>query len=51
MAAAKAKKPAPTIEDDPNISAGALEGFAEYRAGGGKRFKNLDEMKAYLERP
>ena len=51
MAGAKAKKPTLAIEEDPKIIAGALEGLAEYKAGGGKRFKSLDEMKAYLERP
>jgi hypothetical protein len=32
MAAAKAKKPTPVIEEVPNIVDGALEGLAEYRA-------------------
>jgi hypothetical protein len=51
MAGAKEKKLTLAIDEDPKIITGTLEGLAEYRAGGGKRFKSLDEMKAYLERP
>ncbi len=49
MAGAEARKP--TIEEDPEIVAGALEGLAEYRAGLGKKFNSIEGLKAYLEKP
>lgn len=48
MAGSEAKKP--TIEEDREIVAGALEGLAEHRAGQGKTFKNVEDLKAYLEK-
>jgi predicted transcriptional regulator with HTH domain len=49
MAVAEAKKLSSAIEDDPKIVAGALEGLAEHRAGKGKSFENIDDLKSYLE--
>ena len=51
MAVAEAKKLSSAIEDDPKIVAGALEGLAEHRAGKGKSFDNVDDLKSYLEKP
>ncbi|OPY50757.1 MAG: hypothetical protein A4E48_01755 [Methanosaeta sp. PtaU1.Bin060] len=48
MAGAEAKKL--TIEEDPGIVAGALEGLAEYKAGLGKKFNSVEDLKAYLEK-
>lgn len=48
MAGAEARKP--TIEEDPEIVAGALEGLAEHRAGQGKTFKSVEDLKDYLEK-
>lgn len=50
MAGAKAKKQSFAIEDDPKIVAGALEGLAEHRAGKGKSFDSVEDLKAYLEK-
>jgi hypothetical protein len=50
MAGAEAKKLSSAIEDDPKIVAGALEGLAEHRAGKGKSFDNVDDLKSYLEK-
>jgi len=35
-----------TIEEIPEIVAGALEGLAEYRAGLGKKFNSVEDLKA-----
>ena len=48
MAGAEARKP--TIEEDPEIVAGALEGLAEHRAGRGKNFNSVEDLLAYLEK-
>jgi hypothetical protein len=50
MAGAEAKKTSLAVEDDPKIVAGALEGLTEHRAGKGKSFDNVDDLKAYLEK-
>jgi len=50
MAGAESKKLSLTIEDDLKIVAGSLEGLAEHRAGKGKSFDNVDDLKAYLEK-
>jgi len=49
MAGAETKKPSFAVEDDPKIVAGALEGLAEHRAGKGKSFESVADLKAYLE--
>jgi hypothetical protein len=49
MSGVEAKKPAPPIEENPRIVAGALEGLAEYRAGKGKSFDSIEDLIAYLE--
>lgn len=48
MARAEARKP--TIEEDLEIVAEALEGLAEHRAGRGKNFKSVEDLKDYLEK-
>lgn len=48
MAGAEARKP--TIEEDPEIVAGALKGLAEHKAGQGKVFKSVEDLLAYLEK-
>ena len=48
MAGADARKP--TIEEDPEIVAGALEGLVEHRADRGKNFNSVEDLKAYLEK-
>jgi len=50
MAGAESKKLSLTVEDDLKIVAGALEGLAEHRAGKGKSFDSVDDLKAYLEK-
>jgi hypothetical protein len=50
MAGVEAKKTSFAVEDDPKLVAGALEGLVEYKAGKGKRFDNVDDLKAYLEK-
>lgn len=50
MAGAETKKPSFVVEDDPKIVAGALEGLAEHRAGKGKSFESVADLKAYLEK-
>jgi hypothetical protein len=47
MAGAESKL---TIEDDPKIVAGSLEGLAEHRVGKGKSFDSVDDLKANLEK-
>lgn len=51
MSGAETKKPAQSIEEDLGLVAGALEGMAEHRAGKGKNFDTVDDLKAYLEHP
>ncbi len=51
MAGAEAKKQSFAVEDDPEVVAGALEGLAEHRAGKGKSFDSVEDLKAYLEKP
>jgi hypothetical protein len=48
MAGAESRKP--TIEEDPEIVAGALEGLAEHMAGRGKNFNRVEDLLAYLEK-
>lgn len=48
--AAESKKQSLSVEDDLNIVAGSLEGLAEHRAGKGKSFESVDDLKAYLEK-
>ena len=48
--AAESKKQPLSVEDDLNIVAGSLEGLAEHRAGKGKSFESVDDLKAYLEK-
>ena len=48
--AAESKKPSLLVEDDLKIVAGSLEGLAEHRAGKGKSFESVDDLKAYLEK-
>jgi hypothetical protein len=50
MAGVESKKPSLTVEDDLKIVAGSLEGLAEHRAGKGKSFESVDDLKAYLEK-
>jgi hypothetical protein len=50
MAGAESKKLSLTVEDDLKIVAGSLEGLAEHRAGKGKSFDSVDDLKAYLEK-
>jgi hypothetical protein len=49
MAGVEAKKQSFAVEEDPKIVAGSLEGLAEHRAGKGKSFDSVDDLKAYLE--
>lgn len=48
--AAESKKQSLSVEDDLKIVAGSLEGLAEHRAGKGKSFESVDDLKAYLEK-
>ena len=48
--AAESKKQSLSVEDDLNIVAGSLEGLDEHRAGKGKSFESVDDLKAYLEK-
>lgn len=48
--AAESKKPSLSFEDDLKIVAGSLEGLAEHRAGKGKSFESVEDLKAYLEK-
>jgi hypothetical protein len=50
MAGAESKKQSFAVEDDPKIVAGSLEGLAEHRAGKGRNFDSVDDLKAYLEK-
>jgi hypothetical protein len=50
MAGVESKKLSLTVEDDLKIVAGSLEGLAEHRAGKGKSFDSVDDLKAYLEK-
>lgn len=50
MAGAEAKNASHAIEDDPKIVADSLEGLAEHRAGKGKSFNSVEDLKAYLEK-
>ncbi len=50
MAGAEAQKQSFAVEDDPEIVAESLQGLAEYRAGKGKSFDSVDDLKADLER-
>ena len=48
--AAESQKQSLSVEDDLNRGAGSLEGLAEHRAGKGKSFESVDDLKAYLEK-
>lgn len=50
MARAESKKPSLAVEDDLKTVAGSLEGLAEHKAGKGKRFESVEDLKAYLEK-
>jgi hypothetical protein len=50
MTGAESKKLSLTTEDDLKIVAGSLESLAEHRAGKGKNFDSVDDLKAYLEK-
>jgi hypothetical protein len=50
MAGAESKNLSLIVEDDLKIVAGSLKGLAEHRAGKGKSFDSVDDLKAYLEK-
>ena len=50
MASADSKKILPSVEDDPKIVAGALQGRKEIEMGLGTRYESAEELIAHLRK-